>query len=181
MLPADFAMSLSFWLMTTFGLGPGLSAAMLSRSSRLSVSLRLPWRSRDFPTLVARDAEAGVSSELLSAERMPIWVEMSLPPSSDFRWPTTSLSSLMSSLRLASSSSSILSDGCAPRANLISMVNSGCDARCTHLIEHSVVPPILISSYEVFLLAPMVDVSMRSKLVRPSCQYALTILARSHE
>src|SRR5690242_3712681 len=72
LLLADFAMSLSFWLITTLGLGPGLSAAMLSRSSRLSVILRLPWRSRDLPTLVARDADVGVSSELLSADRIPI-------------------------------------------------------------------------------------------------------------
>jgi hypothetical protein len=117
LLLVDFAMSLSFWLMTTFGLGPGLSAAMLSRSSRLSVTLRLPCRSRDLPTLVARDADVGVSSELLSADRIPSCVEMSLPPSSDFSRPTISLSSLMISRKFVSSSSSILSDGAAPRAN----------------------------------------------------------------
>ena len=117
LLLVDFAMSLSFWLMTTFGLGPGLSAAMLSRSSRLSVTLRLPCRSRDLPTLVARDADVGVSSELLSAERIPSCVEMSLPPSSDLSRPTISLSSLMISRKLVSSSSSILSEGAAPRAS----------------------------------------------------------------
>lgn len=151
-------MSLSFWLMTTLGLGPGLSAAMLSRSSRLSVTLRFPWRSRDLPTLVALEADVGVSSELLKADRMLICVEMSLSPSEDLRRPTISLSSLMSSRRFVSSSSSILSEGCAPRADRSVKILSGRQRYFTNLGESFERFRGPISSCGQFRLVPVVFV-----------------------
>lgn len=56
---------------------------MLSRSSMLSVSFLLFCRSRpdlEWPTLVARDADDGASSELRRADRRVSWVQMSLFP-----------------------------------------------------------------------------------------------------
>ena len=121
----DLATSLSFWLlMTTLGLGPpGLSAAILSRSSTLSVNFRFPWRSRPvfpWPTLAAREADE-TSGDARRAARIPIWVEMSLPPSTAWRRACACSRLRMLSRSACSSSLSIREEGSSPRPVYVSV------------------------------------------------------------
>jgi hypothetical protein len=120
LLPPDLATSRSFWLMTTLGLAlAGLSATMLSRSSMVSVSFLLPWRSRPdllWPTLGARDADGGTSSAFRSADRRVMLLQMSLEPSESFSWAISSLVILMFSRSAASSSASIRDEASSPRS-----------------------------------------------------------------
>jgi hypothetical protein len=120
LLPPETTLSLSLLGTMTFGLEcpPGLSAAMLSRSSTVSVSFRLFCLSLcDLPTDVAREAEVGSDScALRRALRISSLLSRSESPFSELMIASISSLRRMFSRRSLSRSASVVLLGGSPRS-----------------------------------------------------------------